>query len=153
MFCIINGFSLVFIKKFVPETKGRTLEEIQASLVLFTSKNWTFEFIYYCYCRICYILFPKSMLYCEAKFVWRYKEFDRGLSDYCLSFFASDINASSTFNRYIENVRILIHPSLDPSVSIYISIYLTTSPFGLHFLERFWRKIIVEPFLECDACE
>nr|XP_027109498.1 glucose transporter type 1-like [Coffea arabica] len=39
MYSIITGLTLIFVKKLVPETKGRTLEEIQASLVLFTSKN------------------------------------------------------------------------------------------------------------------
>ncbi|CAA0833363.1 Sugar transporter ERD6-like 5, partial [Striga hermonthica] len=35
VFAIVSGFTIVFITRLVPETKGRTLEEIQASMVLF----------------------------------------------------------------------------------------------------------------------
>ncbi|GER45375.1 major facilitator superfamily protein [Striga asiatica] len=35
VFATVSGFTIVFITRLVPETKGRTLEEIQASMVLF----------------------------------------------------------------------------------------------------------------------
>lgn len=35
MFTFFSGLMIPFVAKIVPETKGRTLEEIQASLTLF----------------------------------------------------------------------------------------------------------------------
>ncbi|KAI3948176.1 hypothetical protein MKX01_014775, partial [Papaver californicum] len=32
MYAVINGLAIVFIARLVPETKGRTLEEIQAAI-------------------------------------------------------------------------------------------------------------------------
>lgn len=35
MFATVCGFTVIFIIKLVPETKARTLEEIQASMISF----------------------------------------------------------------------------------------------------------------------
>ncbi|KAL3622523.1 hypothetical protein CASFOL_033934 [Castilleja foliolosa] len=39
MFATVSGLTVIFITRLVPETKGRTLEEIQASMVLFGPPN------------------------------------------------------------------------------------------------------------------
>lgn len=64
MFTFFSGLMIPFVAKIVPETKGRTLEEIQASMTLL---NWcwiSYEFFF-----SFYDLFYRSISHCFSIFL------------------------------------------------------------------------------------